>query len=63
MDMQYGPRTGTYNLRARKPRDYGHLHTTLEHIAMTQYTTERGLKEFDNNSVQAVAKEMQQPHD
>jgi hypothetical protein len=30
MDEQYGVRTGAYNLRARKPRDYSHLHATLE---------------------------------
>ncbi len=29
-DATYGPRTSTYDLRARKPRDYGHIHTTLE---------------------------------
>jgi hypothetical protein len=30
---------------------------------MTQYTLERGLKEFGADGVQAVAKEMQQLHD
>lgn len=30
MDALYGPRTGHYNLRARKPRDYAHLHATIE---------------------------------
>ncbi len=30
MDANYGPRTGQYDLRARKPRDYSHLHTTLD---------------------------------
>ena len=44
-EQQYVPRTGRSNLRARKPRDYGHLHTTLEHTSMTQYM-ERGIKEF-----------------
>ena len=63
MDERYGPRTCHYQLRARKPRDYGHLHMTLEHTAMTQYTLERGLKEFGDDGVQAVAKEMRQWHD
>lgn len=30
MDALYGPRTGQYDLRARKPRDYAHLHATIE---------------------------------
>jgi hypothetical protein len=63
MNAMYGPRTDHYNLRARKPRDYGHLHTTLEHTAMTQFTMERGLKEVGEDGVQAVAKEMKQLHD
>ena len=64
MDAMYGPRTDHYNLRARKPRDYGHLHsTTLEHTAMTQFTMERGIKEYGEKGVQAVAKEMKQLHD
>lgn len=33
---KYGSRTNAYLLRPRKPRDYGHLHATLEHTAMTQ---------------------------
>ena len=63
MDVRYGARTSNYDLRARKPRDYGHLHTILEHTAMTQYTMERGLKEFGEDGVQAVSKEMKQLHD
>ena len=30
MDTKYGPRTQQYNLRPRKPRDYGHLHATTD---------------------------------
>jgi hypothetical protein len=37
MDTRYGARVSTHNLCPRKARDYGHLHTTLEHTAMTQY--------------------------
>ena len=29
MDETYGPRSGAYNLRERKPRDFGHLHTNI----------------------------------
>lgn len=42
MDALYGPRTGRNHLRARKARDYGHLHaTTLESTAMTQHRCAR----------------------
>ena len=30
MDMRYGPHTSNYDLRPRKPRDYSHLHATLD---------------------------------
>ena len=30
MDQRYGARSGTRDMRARKPRDYGHLHTALD---------------------------------
>ncbi len=36
MNEQYGERTAAYNLRPRKPRDFGHIHATLEHTVMTQ---------------------------
>jgi hypothetical protein len=38
MDYAYGERTGRYDLTPLQPRDYSHLHTTLEHTVMTQYT-------------------------
>jgi hypothetical protein len=63
MDQRYGTRTGTYNLRARKPRDYGHMHATLEETVMTQHSMKRGLKEFGDAGVDAVLKELQQLHD
>jgi hypothetical protein len=37
MDNKYGEQTSEYNLRHHKPRDYSHLHATLEHTALTQY--------------------------
>jgi len=63
MNERYGERSGTYNLRARKPRDYGHLHATLEHIVMTQHSIKRGLKEFGDAGVDAVLKELLQLHE
>ena len=61
MEQQYGERSGQYNLRPRKPRDYGHLHTTLEHnTCMTQYSVTKGLKEFGAAGTAAVIDEMRQ---
>jgi hypothetical protein len=39
MDTQYGKRRTNHNLCPHRPRDYGHLHATLEGIMMSQYTT------------------------
>jgi hypothetical protein len=47
----------------RKPRDYGHMHATLEHTVMTQHSMKRGIKEFGEAGVDAVLKELQQLHD
>ena len=63
MDERYGHRSGHYDLRPRKPRDYSHMHATLEHIALTQYNLKRGLKEFGTAGMEAVKKELQQLHD
>ena len=63
MDALYGPRTGKHDLRARKPRDYGHLHATLESIAMTQHNVRQGLKLFGEAGVDAVMKELVQLHE
>jgi hypothetical protein len=63
MNEQYGARTSNYNLRVRKPRDYGHIHTTLEHTVMTQMSMNKGLKEFGDAGIEAVLSELQQLHD
>jgi hypothetical protein len=63
MNRLYGERTGAYNLRPRRPRDYSHLHTTMEDIVMTQHTIKKGIKAFGEAGVQAVLKELQQLHD
>ena len=52
-----------YNLRAQRPRDYSHLHTTLAHTAMTQFTMKKGIEEFGEDGVDAVLGELQQLHD
>jgi hypothetical protein len=56
MEQRYGPPSSHYNLRLRKARDYLHLHTTLEHIALTQYNLKRGLQTFGQAGIEAVKK-------
>ena len=63
MENRYGARISTHGLRPRKPRDYGHLHTTLEHTVMTQYSVKKGLKIFGEAGVDAVLSELKQLHD
>ena len=71
MDEKYGPRNQQYNLRPRKPRDYGHLHATidgnfnatLESIAMTQHGMRKGLQVFGKAGEDAVTKELTQLHE
>ena len=63
MDERYGVRNSDYNLRPRRPRDYGHMHATLESIVMTQYNMKKGIKVFGEAGVDAVLKELQQLHD
>jgi Reverse transcriptase (RNA-dependent DNA polymerase) len=57
------PGTERYNLRAQRPRDYSHLHATLAHTAMTQYSMKQGIKEFGEDGVEAVLNELRQLHD
>ena len=70
MDIKYGARTGHHNLRARKPRSYGHLHSIThslvegeESLATTQMSMKQGIKTFGQEGVTVVGKEMQQLHD
>ena len=44
IDQTYGARISSQDLLPRKLRDYGHLHTTLEHTAMTQYSVKKDYK-------------------
>jgi Reverse transcriptase (RNA-dependent DNA polymerase) len=63
MDNRYGARTDAYSLRPRRPRDYSHLHTTLESTVMTQYNMKKGIKMFGEAGTDAVLKELKQLHD
>eukprot|EP00978_Attheya_sp_CCMP212_P045501 scaffold348922_cov20-Attheya_sp.AAC.1 len=63
MTAAYGKHKSEHNLRARKPRDYSHIHTTLESTVMTQYSMKKGLKVFGEPGVNAVVDELQQLHD
>ena len=42
IDAKYGARSGKYELRTKRPRDYSHLHATLESIVMTQHSIKKG---------------------
>jgi hypothetical protein len=62
-ESRFGKRTEEHSLRPRRPHDYGHLHTTLEHVVMTQHRIKRGLQEYGKAGAEAVIAEMQQLHD
>jgi hypothetical protein len=63
MNAKYGLRQSEYDLRPRRPRDYSHLHATLEGITMTQHSMKKGIKLFGQAGVDAVSKELQQLYD
>jgi len=63
MDAAYGQRQHQYDLRARKPRDYSHLHVILEGTVMTQHNIKKGLQVFGEAGVEAVLKELNQLHE
>jgi Reverse transcriptase (RNA-dependent DNA polymerase)/Zinc knuckle len=63
MNDLYGQRSGRYNLRSRRPRDYSHIHTTLSATLLTQYSVKKGLQKFQERGVEAVRSELQQLHD
>ena len=59
MDWKYGPWMHSHDLQPRKPCNYSHLHSNLEHIMLTQYNFKKGLKLFGEASANAVITEMQ----
>eukprot|EP00978_Attheya_sp_CCMP212_P010408 scaffold25220_cov34-Attheya_sp.AAC.1 len=63
MDKKYGPRDNNYNLRARRPRDYDHLHVITEITVMIQHSINKGLKVFGEECTTAVLKELTQLHE
>lgn len=64
MDDRYGARTGRYNLRAQRPRDYGHhLHTMMSSAMFTQYNVKKGIMKFKEKGIHAVQSELKQLHD
>ena len=63
MDARYGMRTSSYNLRPRRVRDYSHLHVTLDHVVMTQYSLKKGIQQFGDAGIKAVLDELKQLHD
>jgi hypothetical protein len=63
MDARYGERTGAYNLRPRRPRDYGHLHSMVDGTALTQLSMKQGLKVFGPEGRNAVLAELKQLHE
>jgi hypothetical protein len=64
MDHRYGPRSGRYELRPRKPRDYSHLFVEVDApLATPQMNMHQGLRLFGEAGVEAVRSEMQQLHD
>jgi hypothetical protein len=63
MEAKYGPRNSAHTLRPRRPRDYSHLHTTLEGTVMTQHSMKKGLKIFGEAGTAAVLQELKQLHD
>eukprot|EP00978_Attheya_sp_CCMP212_P032460 scaffold126826_cov58-Attheya_sp.AAC.1 len=63
MDAKYGARSGIYDLRTRHPRDYSHMHATLEGKVMTQHSMKKGLKLYGEEGVNSVLDELKQLHD
>jgi len=69
MDGRYGPRSGEYNLRERRRPNYSLVNAESEHqqsedvLATPQMNMKKGIKEFGEQGVAAVKKEMNQLHD
>jgi hypothetical protein len=63
IDEKYGECSGVHNLQTRHPRDYSHLHVTLESTVMTQHSMKKGIKLFGEAGIEAVLKGLKQLHD
>jgi hypothetical protein len=51
-----------HGVRPTKARQYSHLHTTIMHHAMTQYSLKKGLKKLKEVGEEVVSKELLQLH-
>jgi hypothetical protein len=51
-----------HGLQPRKDRQYSHLHATIMHHAMPQYSLKKGLKKFKEVGKEAFSKELLQLH-
>jgi hypothetical protein len=58
----YGMRTNAQNLRPRRPRDYGHLHATLEGAILSQHSLKNGIRLLGQAGFDAVLSELSQLH-
>jgi hypothetical protein len=65
MNYKYGERSGRYDLRPRRERDYGHLFITTDGspLATVQMSMSKGIKMFGEDGTKAVKSELQQLHD
>ena len=64
MNEKYGVRSGAYNLRRRKKRQYNFANTGVveNNLATPQMSMKQGIKTFGEAGVLAVKKELQQLH-
>jgi hypothetical protein len=63
MNVRYGNQDHEQNIRPRRARDYGHHHmnfgdTVMKSTVLTQYSMEKGLKEFGEKGLEAVMTEI-----
>ena len=65
MNEKYGVRSGAYNLRRRKKRQYNFANTGVveNNLATPQMSMKQGIKTFGEAGVLAVKQELQQLHD
>jgi len=61
--QEQGQASTRMKLRAKRKREYGHLHTNITSTDYSQYSIKKGLKLFGDAGAEAVKKEMKQLHD
>lgn len=60
MDEQYGARTGRYDLRPRRRREYSHMHANKGSLTTPQMNIRQGIKMIGEEGMQGVKKELVQ---